>query len=143
MARYFMSGTPLAALERELMTPPGSGCRRVEREPDIRRGYSRRQVEEMGFPIQKYKFPRGKGAFVGELVMKKWGKRNSLICYFDARDGNSYKLCVWFNCKDERSYRPLRSKLDISMVQIGTVLRVEYDEAASGKTKWLTAEVTQ
>lgn len=32
MARYFMSGTPLASFEREMMTPPGFGCRRVREE---------------------------------------------------------------------------------------------------------------
>lgn len=32
MARYFMSDTPLAWLEREMMTPPGFGCRRVKPE---------------------------------------------------------------------------------------------------------------
>lgn len=32
MARYFMSDTPLAWLEREMMTPPGFGCRRVKSE---------------------------------------------------------------------------------------------------------------
>ena len=32
MARYFMSGTPLAWLEREMMTPPGFGSRRVRSE---------------------------------------------------------------------------------------------------------------
>lgn len=32
MARYFMSDTPLAWLEREMMTPPGFGSRRVRSE---------------------------------------------------------------------------------------------------------------
>ena len=32
MARYFMSDTPLAWLEREMMTQPGFGSRRVRSE---------------------------------------------------------------------------------------------------------------
>lgn len=97
----------------------------------------------MEFRCQDYQFPKGVGSFVGELVMKKWGKQRSLICYFDTKDGNAYKLCVWFSYEDERTYRPRQSDLDISMVEIGSILRVEYDESKSGKARWLKAEILE
>ena len=145
MSRFFCSGTSLAGMEREMMAQPGFGARRVKSEEDasIRRGYSKNQVREMGFPIGDYKFPVGSGVFVGELVMKKWGKQNSLICYFDTEDGSAYKLCVWFNPNEAHSYRPRQSNLDISRVEIGTILRVTFAETASGKTSWLNAEYVE
>lgn len=141
MSRYFCSGTKLAALEREMMAQPGFGSRRIKsEETNIRRGYSKNQVIEMGFPAGNYSFPTGSGEFVGKLVMKKRGKQNSLICYFDTEDGSTYKLCVWFNPNEAHSYRPRQCDLDISRVEIGTILRVTYDETARGKTRWLKAE---
>lgn len=109
----------------------------------IRRGYSKNQVREMEFPVKDYQFPEGAGSFTGELVMKKWGKRGALICYFDTEDEKRYKICAWFSHKDERSYRPLHSDVDVSLIEIGAVLQVEYDETASGKTRWVDVEVLE
>lgn len=44
MTKYFMSGTPLAWLEREMMTPPGFGSRRVK--PDAEMTHSKAQKEQ-------------------------------------------------------------------------------------------------
>ena len=54
----------------------------------------------MKFPVKDYQFPEGVGSFTGALVMKKWGKRGALICYFDTEDEKRYKICAWFNHKD-------------------------------------------
>ena len=88
----------------------------------IRRGYSKNQVREMKFPVKDYQFPEGVGSFTGALVMKKWGKRGALICYFDTEDEKRYKICAWFNHKDVRSYRPLHSDVDVSLIEIGSGL---------------------
>ena len=109
----------------------------------IRRGYSKNQVREMKFPVKDYQFPEGVGSFTGALVMKKWGKRGALICYFDTEDEKRYKICAWFNHKDVRSYRPLHSDVDVSLIEIGSVLKVEYDETASGNTRWVNVEILE
>ena len=75
--------------------------------------------------------------------MKKWGKRGALICYFDTEDEKRYKICAWFNHKDVRSYRPLHSDVDVSLIEIGSVLKVEYDETASGNTRWVNVEILE
>jgi hypothetical protein len=49
MARYFMSDTPLAWLEREMMTQPGFGSRRVRSE----RQHLERQRCSSGVQLKK------------------------------------------------------------------------------------------
>lgn len=148
MSRYFMQDTRLAAFEREMMAKPGFGSRRIkeddEVEPEtVRRGYSKGQVRDMGFPMSDYDFPQGEGSFTGTLVMKRWNKQNGLICYFNTTDGYKYKLCVWFSHDAKRAYRPAKSEVDISYVEIGSVVKVTYGLTRNGKSKWLEAEVLE
>ena len=105
------------------------------------RGYSKDAIMEMEFPTKEYEFPETAGKFIGTLVMKKWNSKGGLLCYFDTDDGRKLKLCVWFNYKSERSYRPKSCDLDISYVNIGSTLQVEHAITKSGKSKWLTAEL--
>lgn len=46
MTKYFMSGTPLAWLEREMMTPPGFGSRRVKPDEEIPRYKASKEPSE-------------------------------------------------------------------------------------------------
>ncbi|MBE6971760.1 MAG: hypothetical protein E7446_06535 [Ruminococcaceae bacterium] len=149
MSRYFMQDTRLAAFEREMMAKPGFGSRRFKDDDDsaqeesVRRGYSKRQVIEMGFPMADYDFPHGEGSFTGTLVMKRWNKQNGLICYFDTDDGYKYKLCVWFKHDEKRAYRPSKSDIDISYIEIGTRLTATYGLTRNGKSKWINVKVLE
>ena len=108
------------------------------------RAYSKQQVKRSGFPTGEYTFPQGSGSFVGELVLKMWNNNNALVCYFDTTEGEKYKLCVWFSYDANRSYRPQHSPLDLSYVDIGTSLYVEYDRFPNGyATRWLKAEIVE
>ena len=107
----------------------------------MKRAYTRKQLFEMNFPVSDYDFPHGNGTFDGVLVMKKWGDRNVLICYFDTDQGEKLKLCAWFKRDSKKDYRPKHSDLDMSKVEIGTDLRVNYSTRNSGKTLWESAEI--
>lgn len=109
----------------------------------MRRGYSKNQVMDMEFPMRDYDFPQGTGEFTGTLVMKKWGDRNSLICYFDTDDDEQFKLCVWYKYDAARAYRPKNSEMDITRVEIGARMKVSYEPTKSGKTAWLDATLMQ
>ena len=107
------------------------------------RGYSKKEIVEMGFPSAEYKFPDDPGEKICTLTMKQWGKQDVLICYFDTENGEKLKLCVWFSRNDIRSYRPRNSDLDISYVELGSRMRVVYDLTASGKSRFLDAELLE
>ena len=103
------------------------------------KGYSKKQVEELGFPRNEYQFPEYTGTFKGLLVMKEWGKRN-LICYFDTENHERYKLCVWFDYNDSKSYKPRKSDIDFTTAELNTVWMVAFAISKSGTTAWMTAE---
>lgn len=44
-------------------------------------------------------------------------------------------LCVWFSTADDRSYRPQNSDLDLSYVEIGSGLHIQYGISSSGKSR--------
>lgn len=107
------------------------------------RGYSRREVYEMDFPQNDYDFPPQEGEFTGLLVMKRWLDQNGLLCYFDCECGNKYKICVWYKGKEEKDYRPKNSDIDVSRIDIGTIMRVEHSITKSGKTRWDNIELLE
>ena len=57
-----------------------------------KRGYVPSDLEEMGFDVNQYPLPSEPGETTATLVMRKWGKRCNLICYFDTDDGQKFKL---------------------------------------------------
>lgn len=148
MSRLFMQDTRLAAFEREMMATPGFGLRRTSdvempMPKPFRGGYSWWQVADMGFPSNDYEFPNKEGAFTGTLVMKKWNRQNGLMCYFDTNDGYKYKLCVWPDYDEKRAYRPIRSDVDITLIDIGAVIKVVHGLSKTKKSKWLDVEVLE
>jgi hypothetical protein len=104
-----------------------------------KRGYSKNQIKEMGFPTKEYLFPNQEGSFNGKLVMKEWGNKN-LICYFETDKSEKYKLCVWSDADDNKSYRPKKTDIDFSMVEINSIWKVTFEISKSGITRWMTAE---
>ncbi len=104
----------------------------------ITRGYSKNQISEMGFPKDEYQFPNQPGSFSRKLVMKEWGNKN-LICYFETDISGKYRLCVWWNPNDEKSYRPKNADNDFSNIEIGSNWTVTYEISKGGTTKWMSA----
>lgn len=107
----------------------------------MKRAYNRQEIWDMQFPVAEYEFPTEQGDFEGKLVMKKWTDSQGLICYFETEDGQKLKLCVWQNRDRTKDYRPAHSDLDLSYVELNTMLAVSYTITKTQKTKWLTAEV--
>lgn len=109
-----------------------------------KRGYSIKEVDEMGFPIWDYDFPAGRGEFTGTLVLKRWNEHLALICYFDTDQGEKLKLCIWFKYDNERTYRPRNSDLDVSEIPLGSRVQVTFEPSGTGKsTVWLSASVME
>lgn len=130
MPRLFLQNTPWAFFEREMMAVPGFG--------------RRRQCEEdMERSMDEYQFPTCDGCFIGTLVTKRWNSTTGLNCYFDGADGQAYILCAWRREETPYGYCPLYTDLDLSMLPVGTMLKVKYRISRSGKCKWLEADVLQ
>ena len=105
------------------------------------RAFTNNQIKEMGFPDRDYSYPDAPGKAMATLVMKRWGRQNVLVCYFDADDGRKLMLSVWFNDKPTRCYRPKDGKLDMSYVEIGSRMYIEYDLNPAGHARFLKAEL--
>ena len=105
------------------------------------RAFTNNQIKEMGFPDREYAYPEAPGKAMAKLVMKRWGRRNALICYFDADDGRKLCLCVWFSDKPTRCYRPKDGKIDMSYVEIGSRMYIEYDLNPAGHARFQKAEL--
>lgn len=107
----------------------------------MKRAYTKKQLLELGFPAAEYHFPKESGEFTGTLIMKKWSDSSGLICYFETEYGEKVKLCVWFRTDPERTYRPAKSDLDLSMVELGAEICAKYTVTQKGKTRWEQAEI--
>jgi hypothetical protein len=105
-----------------------------------KRGYSIKEVDEMGFPVWDYDFPAGRGEFAGTLVHKRWVPNHGLLCYFDTDNGEKYKLGVWYRqyCDPKQAYHPKYSDIDISGLTLGSRMRVTYGPSSTLETTiWL------
>ena len=107
------------------------------------RGYSKDYAIKAGIPLSEYHFPAEPGECDATLTMKIWGKHKNLLCYFDTDEGERLLLCVWFSTADDRSYRPQNSDLDLSYVEIGSRLHIQYGISSSGKSQFLDAELLE
>lgn len=136
MSHYFMQDTSLAFWEREMMAVPGFGLRRFNGNGDTH------NTKPM-YPLSHYRFPVGDGSFTGTLVERKLNCQQGLNCFFETADGEALKMCVWPDYTIRCSFHPKHSDLDISVLPIGTLLRVTYKQSKTGKTKWLEAEIVE
>jgi hypothetical protein len=102
--------------------------------------YPFKGVDKMGFPVQDYDFPAGRGEFTGTLVHKRWVPNRGLLCYFDIGHGEKYKLGVWYRhfSDPKQAYHPKYSDIDISGLTLGSRMRVTYGPSSTGETTiWL------
>lgn len=134
MPRFYLQDTALAPYEREMMAVPGFGLRRITESQDSG------TLKPM-YSLREYRFPTGEGSFVGTLVHKRWNGRNGINCYFDSDDALPIKICAWVNYERGTGCRPKHSNLDVTTLELGTVLRVTYRTTKSGKTSWLCGEI--
>ncbi len=107
----------------------------------MNRAFTRKQLCGIGFEYGRYHYPTAPGRGTGNLVMKEWCKKRCLICYFDMDDGELLALCVWSSVDDSRSYRPSRSNLDLSEVELGTRMEIEYALSETGMSRFLDATI--
>lgn len=90
-------------------------------------------IEFMGFDDSGYVYPKGKGSFVGALVMKKWNQAKELICYFDTDEGRKYMLCA-----KSQKHTPPKSNAGLISRNHNTLWRVEYNKKIFGGATWIT-----
>ena len=104
------------------------------------RGYSDHQAAALGFDRAAYKFPTVPGKGTCTLVMKIWGTK-CLICYFVMDDGEKLKLSVFREHVFDRFFYPEKCSLDMSEVEIGSIMEISYGITKNGRAKFLTAKV--
>ena len=105
-----------------------------------KRGYVSNDIEEMGFNVNEYPFPATSGEANATLVMKKWGKKMNLICYFDSDDGQKLKLIAYRNDKKGSKYTTRENDICMSRQSLGSRWKIKYTITPKGNTSWLSAE---
>ena len=105
-----------------------------------KRGYAPSDLEEMGFDVNQYPFPSEAGETTATLVMRKWGKRCNLICYFDTDDGQKLKLIAYRDDRKGGKYTTRENDICMSRQPLGSRWKIKYTITARGNTSWLSAE---
>lgn len=92
-------------------------------------------------PLDDYVFPSGEGEFVGVLKYRAWkpnSKVGCLWCFFDAEDGNKYRMAVW----SDRNYKPKNSPVSFADdVQNNTRWQCTFTKTKNGSTTWMAADL--
>lgn len=107
---------------------------------DGKRALSRSQIFETGFPYADFNNKVDEGTYTGILVMKEWGKKPCLHCYFILEDGQKIVLTAYFK---DSLYKPGISKIDFSDLNIkaGSKFLISTEINSKGKTSWHNAEL--
>lgn len=82
------------------------------------------------------------GRFLVTLKFRSWGKNNSLICYFETDDRQTFHLYAWRIQGGERSecYCPRDSWPNFATVEDETRWIIETKISRTGNLFWATAE---
>ncbi len=104
-----------------------------------KRGLSREQLIQSGFPFDKYISEFASGFYTGILDMKAWGKSPCLHCYFTTDNGEKIRLTVYQN----KDYSPSKCTLNMSEsnVTIGCRFKLGVGKTKKGRTAWELAEI--
>ena len=100
-----------------------------------KRGYVPSDLEEMGFDVNQYPFPSEAGETTATLVMRKWGKRCNLICYFDTDDGQKLKLIAYRDDRKGGKYTTRENDICMSRQPLGSRWKIKYTITARGNIK--------
>ena len=82
------------------------------------------------------------GEFTATFILKAWGERNRLRCYFLTDDGKSFYLNAWrVQSRDRKNqYCPRDSESNFRNVEIGTRWVLTTKRSSKGNVFWSTAE---
>ena len=105
-----------------------------------KRGYIPSDLEEMGFDVNQYPLPSEAGEATATLVMRKWGKRLNLICYFDTDDGRKLKLLAYRDDRKGGRYTTRENDICMSYQPLGSRWKIKYTITPRGNTSWLSAD---
>lgn len=107
---------------------------------DGKRALSRSQIFEIGFPYADFNNNVDEGAYTGILVMKEWGKKPCLHCYFILEDGQKIVLTAYFK---DSLYKPGISDIDFSDIDVksGSKFLLCVVTNSKGKTSWHDAKL--
>lgn len=105
-----------------------------------KRALSRNQIYEIGFNYEEYENDVSEGIYKGILVMKEWGKKPCLHCYFHLDNGEKIVLTSYFK---NSAYRPCKASIDFSDINIkaGTSFILKVGLSKNNKTVWNDAEI--
>jgi hypothetical protein len=103
--------------------------------PYIDKPFSRLQLYDSGFSYQDYSMPDA-GTYNAVLVLRSWGKCDTLHCYFETDDGKKLKLQVY-----HPTYCPRESCIPFngSEVHAGDKFKVTVKLNGAGHTFWAAA----
>ena len=82
------------------------------------------------------------GEFIATFVLKAWGERNRLRCYFFTDDGKNFYLNTWRVQSGERKdqYCPRDSAPNFRNVELGTRWLITTKSSRNGNVFWSKAE---
>ncbi|MFK4960141.1 hypothetical protein ACI1TN_09115 [Lactococcus garvieae] len=96
--------------------------------------FSFAQTKEVGFPYWEYQALHEKGFCLGQLVFKEWGKKMSLLTYFDLSSGffGNIKFMTFRNSTSQ--YMPKYGHIDLSEAEIGNIFILQLNQKENGSS---------
>ncbi|WP_338998203.1 hypothetical protein VNN28_09775 (plasmid) [Lactococcus formosensis] len=96
--------------------------------------FSFAQTKAVGFPYWEYQALHEKGFCLGQLVFKEWGKRMSLLSYFDLSSG-FFGNCKFMTFRNSASqYMPKYGHLDLSEAEVGDFFILQLNQKDGGSS---------
>ena len=87
------------------------------------KAYSAREFAMSDFDADGHRFPDREGTFTGSLECKRWGKKGSMIAYFDLEDYGKIITSAWQNT----------NYMGLGEIFMGDEVTVTFEKAKNGK----------
>ena len=108
---------------------------------EFKRAYTKNEIYCNNFDYKNYSFPVKANEVEAILVMKQWGRKMNLICYFQTTENKKIKLCAYVQRGLNGRYSPRESDIDMSQVLLGTRWKIKYSIGKTGTTIWNSAQI--
>ena len=108
---------------------------------ELKRACTKNDIYCINFDYKSYNFPLQANEVDAILVMKQWGRKMNLICYFQTTENNKIKLCAYVQRDLNGRYSPRESDIDMSQISLGTKRRIKYSIGKTGVSIWNNAQI--
>lgn len=108
---------------------------------ELKRACTKNDIYCINFDYKSYNFPLQANEVDAILVMKQWGRKMNLICYFQTTENNKIKLCAYVQRDLNGRYSPRESDIDMSQISLGTKMRIKYSIGKTGVSIWNNAQI--